>query len=323
MMKKISFVIPVFEEGRNVFDNIECIISYTKDLNYDFEFVIVDDGSMDNTWIELQKLSFKYSFVRVIQLSRNFGKEAALCAGLDNISGDACIIMDSDLQHPPSLIPTMISYWEEGYEVVEGVKTDRGQEKFIYKTLTFLYYRTLNKLTGTNLTGASDFKLLDKIVVDSWRNMRERVTFFRGMSAWQGYNRKQVSFNVAQRSGGNTKWSIKALFSLAKNSITSYSTVPLHFITAIGFFFLLGAIILFFQTLYQKLSGNAVSGFTTVIILLLVTGSLLMISIGIIGEYIARIYEEVKMRPRYLIREITNGNKNETRSERYYEYQNS
>lgn len=177
-MKKISFVIPVFEEGSNIFNNIECIMSYIKDLKYEFEFVIVDDGSNDHTWIELQKLSFKYQYVRVIQLSRNFGKEAALCAGLDNISGDACIIMDSDLQHPPSLLPIMISYWEEGYEVVEGVKSDRGQEKFMYKTLTSLYYSTLNKLTGTDLTGASDFKLLDKMVVNSWRNMRERVTFF-------------------------------------------------------------------------------------------------------------------------------------------------
>jgi glycosyltransferase involved in cell wall biosynthesis len=305
-LKKISIVLPVFQEEKFIYENIKTIISFTDQLNYIFELIIIDDGSRDATWNELQRLASNYSNTKLIKFSRNFGKEAAICAGLDFSTGDACIIMDSDLQHPPALIKSMVTFWEEGAEVVEAIKSSRGEEKTSTKIFSILFYKLLNAMTGTDLKGASDFKLLDKKVVDSWKTMKERVTFFRGMSEWLGFNKKKIPFIVEPRMGGETKWSFKSLFVLAKNAITAFSTVPLHFVTTVGIFSLLGFLVLFIQTLYQKVMGNAVSGFTTVILLLLIIGSLLMISVGIIGEYIARIYEEVKMRPRYLIGEIVN-----------------
>ena len=212
--------------------------------------------------------------------------------------------MDADLQHPPELIPEMVRLWkEEGYEVVEGVKALRGQESLVNKAGAGLFYYILSKFSGFDIKQASDFKLLDKKVVHAWQSMNERNTFFRGMSAWVGFNRISIPFNIKNRTGGASKWSLFKLFKLAINAITSFSSLPLHIVTFMGLIFLLGSLILGIQTLYMKLKGIAYSGFTTVILLLLIIGSTLMISLGIIGTYIAKIYEEVKGRPRYIVAE--------------------
>jgi glycosyltransferase involved in cell wall biosynthesis len=298
----ITVVIPVYNEESQICENISVIKKCLAETGMEFMILLVDDGSTDGTWSRLKMLSEEIPSIKALRLSRNFGKEAALCAGLAAVEGDACIIMDADLQHPPTLIPEMIRLWkDEGYEVVEGVKALRGNESIINKVGANLFYQTLSKLSGFNMQQASDFKLLDKKVVSAWRSMNERGTFFRGMSAWVGYNRISIPFNVGMRTKGVSKWSLFNLFNLAVKAITSFSSFPLHLVTFMGVFFLIGALVLGIQTLYMKLMGIALSGFTTVILLLLIIGSCLMISLGVIGTYIARIYEEVKGRPRYIV----------------------
>ena len=298
----ITVIIPVYNEESQICENISVIRKCLAETGMEFMILLVDDGSTDGTWLRLKRLSEEISCIKALRLSRNFGKEAALCAGLEAVDGDACIIMDADLQHPPTLIPEMIRLWkDEGYEVVEGVKALRGNERMINKVGANLFYQTLSKLSGFNMQQASDFKLLDKKVVLAWRSMNERGTFFRGMSAWVGYNRISIPFNVGVRTKGVSKWSLFNLFTLAIKAITSFSSFPLQLVTFMGVFFLVGALVLGIQTLYMKFMGIALSGFTTVILLLLIIGSCLMISLGIIGTYIARIYEEVKCRPRYIV----------------------
>ena len=305
----LSIVIPVYNEESQIYSNISVIHDLLTESKIKHELILVDDGSKDSTWPELSRLSDTLHEVRAFRLSRNFGKESALCAGLEHASGDACVIMDSDLQHPPELIVKMIGQWEQGYDVVEGVKTSRGKESFINKIGARTFYKLLKQLSGLDLNNASDFKLMDRKVVDAWRQMGERMTFFRGMSAWVGFKRISIPFDVPPRKTGVTKWSVFKLFKLAVNAITSYSSAPLHIVTLIGFLFLIGSFIMGIQTLYMKLSGIAFSGFTTVILLLLIIGSTLMISLGIIGTYIARIFDEVKLRPRYILSESIEGMK--------------
>lgn len=298
----ISIVIPVYCEGKQIGKNIKKIHSILDANKISHEFVLVDDGSTDNTWEEMCKLHSDISCVRAFRLSRNFGKEAALCAGLEVLKGDACVVLDADLQHPPEIIPEMVRLWrEEGFDVVEGVKASRGKESIIYKAEALFFYKLLKKLSGIDLDSASDFKLLDAKVIDAWRQMDERNTFFRGMSAWVGFNRTKIPFTVAQREEGGSKWSVFRLIRLAINAITSFSSLPLHIVTILGAIFLMISFVLGIQTLYMKFDGQAVSGFSTVILLLLIIGSALMISLGIIGTYIAKIFDEVKYRPRYLI----------------------
>jgi dolichol-phosphate mannosyltransferase len=306
----ITVVIPVYNEEGQICENISVIRKHLLETGMEFTILLVDDGSTDGTWFKLKRLSEEVADIKALRLSRNFGKEAALCAGLEAAEGDACIIMDSDLQHPPELIPKMIRLWkDEGYEVVEGVKALRGNESIVNKVGANLFYNILSKLSGFDIKQASDFKLLDRKVVSAWRSMNERGTFFRGMSAWVGYNRISIPFNVGVRTEGASKWSLLNLCKLAVSAITSFSSFPLHIVTFMGVFFLAGALALGIQTLYMKLAGIALSGFTTVILLLLIIGSCLMISLGVIGTYIARIYEEVKYRPRYIVADEINSRK--------------
>jgi dolichol-phosphate mannosyltransferase len=202
------------------------------------------------------------------------------------------------------MIPEMVKLWREsGFDVIEGVKSSRGKEKLVNKMGAGLFYNLLKRSSGIDLRMASDFKLLDKKVIEAWRRMGERNTFFRGMSAWVGYKRASLPFQVAERKTGNSKWSILRLIKLAINAITSFSSLPLQIVTFLGVLFLIGSFLLGIQTLFMKIANIAVSGFTTVILLQLIIGSALMISLGVIGTYIAKIYEEVKYRPRYLVSE--------------------
>jgi len=306
----LSVVIPVYREGKYLGVVLATIFSELEKTGKSFEILLVDDGSPDNTWEVIIEISVHYPMLRALRLSRNFGKEYALCAGLEAAKGNAVIVMDGDLQHPPHLISKMVRIWSESkVEIVEAIKVSRGKESFLGKVGANLFYFILNILSGYNLKGASDYKLLDRQVVNAWLRMGERNLFFRGMSAWLGFRREHIYFEVADRAGGNSQWSIFQLFKLAINSVTSFSSLPLHFVTLSGGIFLFFALILGYQALLQKFTGTAVSGFTTVIVLLLIVGSLLMISLGIIGVYIAKIYEEVKGRPRYIILDKIDGNK--------------
>lgn len=298
----VSIIMPIFNEEEQIYSNIVKVMTILLDKKIAHQFILVNDGSTDSSWTQMQLLCKDFKNISIIELSRNFGKEAALCAALESASGDACIILDSDLQHPPELIPEMVRLWsEEGYDVVEAVKVNRGKESFLGKFAALSFYKMFNKSSGINLSSASDFKLLDRKVVDAWKLMRESITFFRGMSVWVGYKRIQVPFEVQERTSGISKWSFRSLTKLAVQSITSYTSAPLYVVTWLGMLMLLIDFILLVQTLFMKFSGKALTGFTTVIILILGIGSCIMISLGVIGVYISKIYDEVKKRPRYLI----------------------
>ena len=298
----ITVLMPVYNEGAYIYNNVMTVDKILADADIKHQFLLVDDGSKDQTWQELCRLANDHPQVSVLHLSRNFGKEAALCAGLENAQGDAVVVMDSDLQHPPELIPEMVRLWkEEGYDVVEGVKADRGKESLGSKLAALLFYRTFRKTTGIDIGIASDFKLMDASAVEAWRQLPEKNTFFRGLSAWVGYKRYALPFQVAPRAGGETKWTLKSLVRLAVNSITAYTAAPLFIVFWVGLLMGVAAVVLTIQTLYMYFSHHAETGFSTVILLLLFIGSGIMLSLSIIGLYIAKIYDEVKGRPRYLI----------------------
>lgn len=302
MDSKLSVIIPVYQEGSHIRSSIGVIeqVLIANQINY--EFILVDDGSGDNTWTELKSMAQENARITALRLSRNFGKESAICAGLDYADADMVLVMDADLQHPPQLIPEMVKAWrDEGCDVVEGIKSSRGKENPIYRLCAKIFYYIIYKTSDINLGKASDYKLLDRKVIEAWKEMPERAIFFRGMSAWLGFDRKQISFDVADRVNGKTKWSLLRLMRLAVNAITSYTSVPLHCITVLGIIMFIGAVLMGIQTLYMKFSGRATGGFTTVILLQLIIGSSIMISLGMIGIYLTKIYKEVKGRPRYLV----------------------
>ena len=300
----LSVVLPCLNEASHLESSLGRVRAVLEGVGLPFELIVVDDGSDDGTWELLTRLRATHADLRAVRLSRRFGKEQALCAGLDSARGEAVIVMDGDLQHPPHLIPDMVRAWrEEGASIVEAVKSDRGRETFFSRLGAGSFYALMDRLSGFDLRGASDFKLLDRRALSAWSRMGERNVFFRGMSAWLGFPRKEIRFKVEERAGGRTNWSPLQLARLAVTGITSFSSAPIHLITLMGVLFLVFALGLSAQTLFNFFSGQAATGFTTVIILVLVTGSMMMIGLGVIGTYVSRIYEEVKARPRYVVAE--------------------
>lgn len=300
----LSVVLPCLNEGSHLASSLDVLARVLDGLPLTYELVAIDDGSTDDTWRVLAERAAAMPNVRAVRLSRHFGKEQALSAGLERARGDGVLVMDADLQHPPTLIAEMVRTWhEEGFEVVEAIKRSRGDETPLARVGAEIFYPLFRALSGFDLHGASDFKLLDRKVVDAWRQMGERNMFFRGMSAWLGFRRKQIPFEVAPRAGGRSGWGPWRLLRLAIQGITAFSTAPMHVITVLGILFLAFAAVLGVQTLYNKLAGEAETGFTTVIVLVLMVGSVIMIGLGVIGLYVSRIYEEVKGRPRYVIAE--------------------
>lgn len=277
------------------------------DLNQPYEIILIDDGSYDDTWSVIMEESVRYPAIVALQLSRNFGKEAALLAGLRIARGAAVITMDADLQHPPELIPRMYEIWCRGdADVVEAVKTFRGEESLFYKTSAKLFYFVMNCISGVNIANSSDFKLIDRKVVIVLLTLAERKPFFRGLTEWVGFRKVRIPFMVAERIGGTSRWSFFSLTKLFINAVTSFSTVPLSFVSLSGLVFLVFALLLGCHTLYIYGSGRAVSGFTTVILLILITGSWLMLCLGVVGEYLGRVFDEVKKRPRFIVRNTIN-----------------
>ncbi len=299
----ITVIMPVYNEGEYIYQNVCTVDQVLSEAAIEHQFLLVDDGSKDQSWSEMCRLADDFEQVSVIRLSRNFGKELALCAALENADGDAVVVMDSDLQHPPQYIPEMVRLWqEEGYDVVEGVKSDRGKETLGSKIAAMTFYKLFKKSTKIDIGVASDFKLMNRASLEAWKQMPERNTFFRGLSAWVGFKRYALPFEVAERAGGDTKWTLKGLVKLAVNSITSYTTAPLFLVFWLGVIMLAAAVVLGIQTLVNFFLGAA-GGFSTVILLQLFIGSCTMISLSIIGLYISKIYDEVKARPRYLIKD--------------------
>ena len=300
----ISVILPSYNEEKMISVAADTICGIMEGENIDCELLFVDDGSRDKTWAEICAAAEKHPQVVGLHFSRNFGKEAAMFAGLEKARGDCCVVIDCDLQHPPEKIVEMYRLWEQGYEVVEGIKEDRGEESGLHRFAANTFYRLISWATGMDMSDASDFKLLDRRVVDTLNSMPERNVFFRALSYWVGFKKTSVSYCVRERTAGESKWSTKSLIKYALTNISSFSSAPLHIVTALGAVTLVCAVVFGVIALVQKFSGAALGGFTTVILLLLFIGSVIMISLGIIGYYIARIYDEIKGRPRYIISEI-------------------
>ena len=301
MHQLLSIILPAYNEQDNIHHTFTVIRDLLTTASIPFEIIFVDDGSNDLTYQRIQELSTKYSEVKGISFSRNFGKESAIFAGLEAASGDCCLIMDCDLQHPAEIIPEMYRLFQDGYEVVEGVKTSRGKESMFHTLCAGTFYRIISKAAGVDMSKASDFKLLDRKAVDALLAMPERAPFFRALSSWIGFKTVSVPFAVQERTAGTSKWSVWKLIKYAIQNITYFSGAPLQFVTLLGWIMFLASIALGIQSLYRYFTGTALEGFTTVILLQLIIGSVLMISLGIIGHYISRIYDEIKARPRYLI----------------------
>lgn len=300
----LSVVMPVYCEEGNIRVVVDEVLGTLAETGESFELILVDDGSTDGTWEDLLDLCAARSETRAIRLSRNFGKEAAIAAGLTDARGEAVVVMDADLQHPPALIPEMLHAWRRGgAEVVEARKIDRGQESLVNRVGASVFYLTMSRLTGFDLAGSSDYKLLDRKVVDAWSLLEERDLFFRGNVAWLGFSRHTIPFSVPPRRGGASKWSLVSLARLFSDAVTAFSALPLQLVTVAGLSFVLVALVIGANSLYQWATGQAVEGFTTVILLLLIVGGITMLSLGLIGVYIARLFEEVKRRPRYVIRD--------------------
>lgn len=298
----VTMIIPAFNEAGVIGRTAAAVDNLFTKEGIGHLVLIVDDGSKDVTWQEIESLASQNAWVSGLRLSRNFGKEGAVFAGLAHAKTDCVIVMDGDLQHPPETALAMFRLWEkEDYDVVEAVKQKRQDESAVQRMGAFLFYALLKLLSGISLENMSDFKLLSRKAVDILNEMPERQTFFRAMAGWTGLRTGYVNFEAPPRVGGKTKFNHRALVKLAIDSISSYSSVPLQMVTLFGFGFTAFAVVMAVQTLYMKLTGRSVEGFTTVILLLLIIGGILMLSLGIIGTYIAKIYHEIKKRPRYIV----------------------
>ncbi len=300
----ISVIIPLYNESKKMVENIHYILEYLN--KYDYEMILVDDGSKDNTWELINELHKENNKIRGLRFSRNFGKEIALCAGVDSAVGDIVMTMDSDLTHDPKYIDDFIEEWKNGYKIVEGLRKERKSRSFIYKFFANLFYKILHRFSGLDLNKSLDYKLLDRQVVEEVKKMGDKSVFFRGLVEWVGYPKKQLLLDCPDRAGDDTsKFSIKGYVRLAVNAITSFSTQLLNMITILGVFFLIIAFVVGLYTLCNKLAGNGVDGLATVIFLILISSSCMLVSLGIIGTYIGKIYNEVKARPRYIVSEET------------------
>ncbi len=305
----LTVIVPAYNEAEMVPLAAKEIVSVLACADIPFELLFVDDGSGDGTWeaIGSAKELLGDDSVKGIRFSRNFGKEAAIAAGLESAQGDCCVVIDCDLQHPPEAIVEMYRLWQDGYEVVEGVKSDRGPEGAFHGALAGSFYGLISKAMGMDLTDSSDFKLLDRKVIDAVNAMPERGVFFRALSYWVGFKKGEVPYKVRERQAGESKWSGWSLTKYALKNITSFSSAPMQIVTVLGVIALVVAVIFGAVSLVQWFMGEAIGGFTTVILLLLFMSSLIMISLGVIGYYIARIYDEVQGRPRFIVAETLEG----------------
>lgn len=306
-MSKLSVILPAYNEELMVGKTCRVLRETLTEAGISYELVVVNDGSWDRTWEEILKAGNKDPHILGVNFSRNFGKEAAVFAGLAQATGDVAAVMDCDLQHPPSTLIEMYHLWEEGYEVIEGVKKSRGKESLVHKKCAGFFYHIMSKATGVNMKDASDFKMMDRKAVDSILSMPERSMFFRATSSWVGFKTISVKFEVQEREAGESKWTAWSLVKYAFTNIVAFTTLPLQFVTLGGGVCFLCSLILGIYSLVQYFTGHAVEGYTTTLIVLLIIGSAIMLSLGIIGYYIAKIYEEVKRRPRYIISKIVKG----------------
>lgn len=305
-MKKISVIIPCYNEQDNIgplYNALKRIMDDNRD--YSWSVLLINDGSIDNTLYEIKKIRETDKRIGYIDLSRNFGKENAMLAGFDNINGDCAIIMDADMQHPPHIIPEMIKLWEDGVQDVYAERESRGKESFLRKIMSLLYYKILEQTARMDvLPNVGDFRLLDKKCIESVKRLRETQRYTKGLFCWIGFKKGKVTFRQGDRTEGKSSFNYFKLFNLAIEGITSYTTSPLRISTIMGiivsFFTIIYMIYVFIKTI---LIGEPVQGFPTIIIIVLFLGGVQLLSLGIIGEYLGRIFYETKNRPVYLIAE--------------------
>jgi len=306
----ISAVIPAYNENQGISAAITYIAGILNECESAWEIIVVDDGSHDQTYQQICQLSKTEPRIKGLSLSRNFGKEAAMLAGLAHACGDAVIVIDADLQHPPNFIPEMVDKWRAGAQIVHLVKRSREDASVVKKAAAYCINQLISGFGGINVKNSSDFKLLDRAIVDIIvHELPERERFFRGLTSWLGFSEEYIYFDVASRQGDESKWSVWQLLELAITALTSFTSLPLRIVTFLGFTTLILGFFVATDALWSLILGQSVSGFATIIICLLLIGSFIMISLGIIGEYIAKIYEEVKARPHYFVKASVGINK--------------
>lgn len=298
----LSIIAPAYREAGCLPALVQRLLQILEPLAIPFEILIVDDGSDDGTLAWLIQQNSLDARIKGLCLSRRFGKEAALHAGLRAAAGDAVVTMDADLQHPPELIPQLLAFWREGAQVVHGEHASKERDGALRGLGSRLFNRLFSRLTGFNMERASDFKLLDRAVVDiiAW-NLPETRRFYRGLSQWVGFTQASVSFQAGERWAGRAGWSLPSLAKYAASSITAFTSLPLLLLPLLGLAMLLVASLLGTEALVSRLQGRAISGFATLEITLLFVGSCTMIGMGFLGQYLAQIYDEIKARPSYLV----------------------
>ena len=299
----LSVVIPAFNEQEMVPAAAEQIDGILSRAGIPHELIFIDDGSRDATWAEIRAESEHRDTVRGVHFSRNFRKEAAIFAGLQAADGDCVAVIDCDLQHPPEKLVEMYRLWEQGVEVVEGVKTDRGEESLAHRVAAKTFYRLISEATHIDMTRASDFKLLDRKAVNVLLSMREKRAFFRALSSWIGFRTAEVPYEVRERAAGESKWSTWLLIKYALSNITAFTSLPLHLITGCGAASFLAALIVGIVSIVRLAMGRVVTGLTGAVILLLFLSGLIMVGLGIIGYYLGYIYMEIQDRPRFIVSE--------------------
>lgn len=309
-MKLISIVVPVFNEQESLEVFYREVCSYMEKLNYSFEILFIDDGSTDQTAFILHRLAQQDSRVRGIFLARNFGHQVALSCGLDYAKGAAVITMDGDMQHPPAMLPILLQKWEESFEVVQTIRVDTQGVSWFKKISSSLFYRLINAMSDIKIAeGGSDFRLLDQKVVQTFQRFKEKARFIRGIIGDLGYRQVQVEFIAPERYAGHSKFPLGKMFDFALNGITAYSRLPLRFAFYLGLLFGLLSFLLTLNVVYIKVfTTDAVPGWATIAASVLLLGGLQLAGMGIIGEYVGRIFEEVKQRPLYWVRDELNSN---------------
>lgn len=306
-MKKISILIPCYNEEKSLSPLYEALTKLMDSLsNYEWEVLLVNDGSKDKTIDIIRELRNSDPRINYVDLSRNFGKENAMLAGFDYATGDALVIMDADLQHPPKTIPEFIKYWEEGYDDVYGERITRGKESWFRKHISLFYYKLLQKSSRFDvLPNVGDFRLLDRSCINVLKQLRETDRYTKGMFAWIGFKKKAVPFETADRVAGSSSWSYLSLIKLAVEGITSFTTAPLRFSTFLGSLIsLIAFLYLIFIVVKTLLFGEDVQGYPTLITTILFFSGIQLLSLGILGEYIGRIFNETKQRPTYIAKEF-------------------
>lgn len=302
----ISIVLPVFDEEENIAEVYEAVTRQLVSLAEPYEILFVDDGSRDGSLERIRELSARDPHVRGVSLSRNFGHQVAITAGLEHAAGDAVIVMDSDLQHPPDLIPQMVAKWGEGYDVVYTIREGRDHAGPLKRWSASVFYRLMNRMCDIEIpANTPDFRLMDRRVVDALRQMPERTRFLRGLVSWVGFRQTAIRFVAAPRSHGQTKYPLARMLRFSLDGVTAFSTVPLRMASYIGLFAALSGIPYALWAIYARLFTDwAVHGWASVVVALLFLGGVQLLSIGIMGEYLGRVYEEAKGRPLYLTQEL-------------------